>query len=105
MVTDHGKAGDELKKIAQGKGITLPQEPDSDHQKLMAKLESSKGADFDKLYVAEAGVKDHKEAVDLFTEQFKHGKDAALKAFAQKNLSTIKEHYQMAQDLDKALKK
>ena len=55
MVQDHGKAGDELKKIAQGKDIKLPEEPDSAHKKLVAKLESSKGADFDRLYVAEAG--------------------------------------------------
>ena len=105
MVQDHGKAGNELKKIAQAKGVTLPEEPDDAHKKLLTRLESSKGADFDRLYVAEAGVKDHKEAVDLFTDQVKNGKDAALKAFAQKTLPTVKEHYQMAQDLDKTVKK
>jgi putative membrane protein len=105
MVQDHGKAGEELKNIALGKGVTLPSGPDAAHKKLASKLESSKGADFDRLYVAEAGVKDHKEAVELFTDQAKNGKDADLKAFAQKTLPTIREHYQMAQDLNKAVKK
>jgi len=55
--------------------------------------------------VAEAGVKDHKAAVDLFNGEAKNGKNTEMKAFAQKTLPTIKEHYQMAQDLNKAVKK
>ncbi len=32
MVTDHGKAGDELKSIATTKGLTLPDKLDDKHQ-------------------------------------------------------------------------
>ena len=99
MVDDHGKANDELTKIAQAKGITPPAEPDAAHQRLATRLQSAKAAGFDRLYVREAGVKDHKAAVALFTDEAKNGKDAELKAFAEKNLPTIKEHQKMAQDL------
>ena len=50
-------------------------------------------------------MKDHKGAVGLFTDEAKNGKNTEVKAFAQKTLPTIKEHYQMAQDLNKAVKK
>ena len=101
MVADHVKAGDELAAIAQKKGITPPAEPDSVHKKLNDKLESAKPGEFDKLYVREAGIKDHKAVVLLFEDQAKNGTDADLKAFAQKTLPTIKHHYQMAEDLSK----
>jgi putative membrane protein len=101
MVQDHGKANDELGAIAKTKGITPPSEPDAAHKKLASQLEKAKPGEFDKLYVREAGVKDHKAAVALFTDESKNGKDAELKAFAQKTLSTIQHHYEMAQDLAK----
>jgi putative membrane protein len=99
MVDDHGKANDELARIAQGKGVTPPAEPDAAHQRLAARLQAAKGGEFDRLYVSEAGVKDHKAAAALFTDQAKNGKDAELKAFAEKTLPTIKEHEKMAQEL------
>ncbi|HEV7822938.1 MAG TPA: DUF4142 domain-containing protein [Burkholderiales bacterium] len=99
MVDDHGKANEELARIAQAKGITPPAGPDAAHQRLATRLQAAKAAEFDRLYVSEAGVKDHKAAVALFTDQAKNGKDAELKAFAEKTLPTIKEHQKMAQDL------
>ena len=102
MVDDHTKSGDELKPIAESKGIKLPAEPDAAHKQLAARLEKLQGAEFDRVYVAEAGVKDHKAAVDLFTAQAKNGKDPELKAFAQKTLPTVEHHYKMALDLAKS---
>jgi putative membrane protein len=99
MVQDHSKAGDELKSIAQAKGITPPDATDPAHRKLAAKLDAASADKFDRLYVKQAGVNDHKAAVKLFTDEANHGKDPDLKAFAQKTLPTIQGHYRMAQDL------
>ncbi len=102
MVQDHGKAGEELKRIAQAKGVTLPEEPDAKQKDLLKKLEVAQGPDFDRLYITEAGVKDHEADVVLFTDQATNGTDADVKAFAAKTLPMIKGHYQMAQDLAKS---
>jgi putative membrane protein len=102
MVQDHGKASEELKRIAQAKGVTLPEEPDAKQKDLLKKLEAAQGPDFDRLYITEAGVKDHEADVVLFTDQATNGTDADVKAFAAKTLPMIKEHYQMAQDLAKS---
>jgi len=44
-------------------------------------------------------VKDHEEAVSLFDEEAKTGKDPELKAFAAKTLPTLKDHLKMAKAL------
>ncbi|MEA2417771.1 MAG: putative rane protein, partial [Thermoanaerobaculia bacterium] len=38
MVSDHGKAGDELKQLAQTKGVTLPSDVDDESKKMADKL-------------------------------------------------------------------
>jgi putative membrane protein len=62
MVTDHTKANEELKPIAQQLGIQEPTQLDSKHQKLADKLAKAQGADFDRQYM-EAMVDGHKNVV------------------------------------------
>jgi len=99
MITDHSKAGQELEQISRAKGVTLPAEPDAAHKKLAARLQTLEGPAFDRVYISEAGVKDHAAVVKLFQTQTKNGKDAELKGFAEKTLPTIQHHEQMAKAL------
>ena len=46
LVSDHQKAGDELKQLASNKGITVPSQLPPKHQKMIDKLSSA--SDFDK---------------------------------------------------------
>ena len=99
MVDDHTKAGEELKSIATDKSITLPGETlKSPMQATLAKLEKLEGAAFDRAYV-EDQVRDHEKTIALFEREVKTGKDAELKAFAEKTLPTLKEHLTMEQEL------
>ena len=91
MVTDHGKANDELMGIAKTKNITLPATVDADHQKKMDDLSKKTGKDFDKAYV-DAMVDGHKKTLDLMNDEAKNGKDADLKAFAAKTAPTVQMH-------------
>ena len=70
----------------------------------MEKLRKLSGDKFDRRYMHEAGVDDHKKMEKLFKEQAKDGKDPELKAFAQKTLPDVQHHLQMAKDTEKALK-
>src|SRR6266550_184092 len=45
MVTDHGKANDELKDLASNKKVTLPREPDHEQQAAAKKVMSAKNID------------------------------------------------------------
>ena len=100
LANDHAKANEELMAIASSKGITLPAEPDAAHKKTFAKLQGINGSPFDRLYMAQAGLQDHKDAVKLFKTGANDLKDPEIKAFAQKMLPTIEAHYKMARELE-----
>ena len=102
MVTDHTKAGDELKALAATKGVTLPSTPGK-HQKDIDKLGRKSGADFDRDY-ARHMVDAHKKAVSLFQKTAKSGDDADVKAFAGKTLPTLQQHLEHANTLNTAVK-
>jgi len=91
MVTDHGKANDELMAIAKTKNITLPATVDAEHQKKMDDLSKLTGKDFDKAYV-DAMVDGHKKTLSLMQDEAKNGKDADLKAFAAKTAPVVQSH-------------
>jgi putative membrane protein len=103
MVTDHGKANDELKSIAGSKGITLPDKLDAKHQAMVDKMNGLSGAAFDKAYV-DAMVGAHKKDNALFTQEASSGQDADIKAFAAKTDETVKMHLSMIQDIQSKMK-
>ena len=81
MVQDHGKANEELKQIASGKGLQLPSAPEAHHQQELARMYKLSGAEFDKAYMDHM-VKDHRKDVAEFRKQASSGKDPDIKAFA-----------------------
>jgi putative membrane protein len=91
MITDHGKANEELKGIAATKNITLPDSVNADSKSAIEDLSNKSGADFDKAYVDKM-VSDHKSTVDMFESASKNLKDPDLKAFVDKTLPVIKGH-------------
>jgi putative membrane protein len=96
MVTDHGKANDQLKQIAQQKGIELPQELPTDAQQLHDELAQKSGEEFDRAYMDEM-VKDHEEDVEKFRQYTENGQDPDLTGFAEETLPVLEEHLQLAQ--------
>jgi putative membrane protein len=103
MVTDHTKAGDELKALGKKKDFKPATEMDSGHKATMEKLKGMTGADFDKAYV-DAMVDDHEDAVDLFKSHSESGKDPELKAFAAKTLPVLQGHLNMIKDIKAKMK-
>ena len=99
MIADHTKANEELKGLASKKGVTLPAELDQKHQAMQQKLEKMKGADFDRAYMQHM-VQAHKEAVTLFQNEAKNGKDADARAWAEKTLPILQEHLKMATEIN-----
>lgn len=98
MLDDHTRANEELKQIASSKGVALPTTLDAKHMSLMSKLRGMSGAEFDRLYMKEAGVKDHTDMEKLFQREASRGMDADAKSFAAKTLPTVREHLQMARN-------
>lgn len=99
MVTDHTKASEELKTLAQKNNLQVPQELDSKHHKAMEKLQKEEGSSFDKAYTQQM-KKDHEEAVKLFESASRSTElNPELRSFASKTLPTLQEHDRVASDL------
>ena len=103
MADDHGKAGSELMKLAQDKGLTAPSELDSKHARLRTKLAKLSGAEFDRAYVDEM-VKDHRQDVKEFRREADKAKDPDVKAFAAKTLPTLEDHLKQVEGLQAQVK-
>src|SRR3954471_1124607 len=102
MVTDHGKANDELKSLAQQKNITLPTDLDPKDKATHDRLSKMSGAAFDRAYMQHM-LEDHRVDVNEFKKESTSGKDAEIKAWASKTLPTLEEHLKLAQDANKAV--
>lgn len=103
MVSDHGKANEELMTLATAKNITLPTTLDEDHQKTWDELNGKTGKDFDKKYVDDM-VDGHKKVLDLMEKQAKDGADVDLKAFAAKTAPVVKAHLDMIKRIKDGMK-
>ena len=94
MITDHTKAGDQLKQIADSEGLSLPTAPGKGDTKAIAKLQGESGAAFDADYI-KGQRSAHNKAVKLFSKESASGQDATLKSFAGQTLPTLQDHQKM----------
>src|SRR5688572_4130122 len=93
MVQDHTKAGEELKQLAQSKGVQLPQQLPEMKQEELQIFQTLSGAEFDQAYKSCMKV-GHAKNVAAFEEKSKHAKDAELKAWTAKTLPVLQQHKQ-----------
>jgi putative membrane protein len=96
MMVDHTKLTLQL-KMAAPRGVEVPK--DNSDTAVLDSLKPLKGTDFDKAYISKVGLEGHKQAIAAFEKEVSDGQNADLKKAARKALPTIKEHYQMAQQL------
>jgi putative membrane protein len=97
MVTDHSKANDELKALAQKKNVKIPDECKMCQQKTK-QLDNLTGKEFDKKFM-EIMVADHNEAISKFSKESTQGNDNDLKTWAGQKLPTLRHHLEMAQKI------
>jgi len=102
MVSDHSKANDQLKSLAQSKNITLPTDLDPKDKATHDRLEKLSGAAFDRAYMQHM-LADHRKDVNEFKKESTSGKDSDVKAWASKTLPTLEEHLKLAEDANKAV--
>ena len=99
MVDDHTKALGEVESLAQSKNVKLPDGVGAVHKTKAVALKALSGNTFDSQYAKRAGVGDHESTVKLLKKIQADGKDADLKALADKMLPTVEHHLEMAKQL------
>jgi predicted outer membrane protein len=99
MIDDHTQNLNEVKALAQARGVTLPAEPDAKHKAMAAKMEKMSGDAFDKAYMTQAGVQDHKTVHAKLMTAAKKAKDPELKALVEKTEPVVAQHLKAAQQM------
>jgi putative membrane protein len=104
MIDDHTKAQQDLQQLAQSKNVTLPTTPDSRHQSATKKLNALSEPNFDRQYLAQGGLSDHKATHSLLQRIQTQASDADLKQLASRILPTVDQHLEMAQKTQNTLR-
>lgn len=94
MIDDHSKGNNELKSTVTKANLDtglIPATLDSEHQKMLDKLNSDSASRFDKDFIRDQQTA-HKEAISLFKGYAKTGDNADLKQFAGALLPILKAH-------------
>jgi putative membrane protein len=102
MIDDHTKALTEVQQLASAKGVTMPTEVDKRHKAMADKLAAMSGDAFDKAYLAQCGVAEHKKVHAMLASAAKKARDPDLKALAGRMEPTVEQHMKAAQQLGKA---
>jgi len=104
MVDEHGKGLQEVQAVAQSKGVTLPTEPDAKQTAMAAKLDKLSGDAFDRAYLAQAGVKAHKDTHALVRKVQAGAKDPDVKALGAKLEPTVAAHLASVTELNASVR-
>lgn len=102
LVDHHTAANNELVKIANARKVELPAAPKRALRRDIEKLGKKSGAEFDRDFVRNVGIKAHEKDIKLFEKASKDVKDPELKAFVDKTLPQLREHLAAAQKLPQA---
>ncbi|OYV33393.1 MAG: hypothetical protein B7Z80_24185 [Rhodospirillales bacterium 20-64-7] len=91
MVTDHSKANEQLRTLAQTQGVHVPNSVDSKESAQLRKLQGMRKGKFDHAYLADQ-KQAHEKAIKLFSKEAHSGSDPELKSFAASNIPMLQTH-------------
>lgn len=101
MIQEHGETNRELMGLNEallGEQGPPYKRASSKVKREVEQLARLGGAEFDRRYMA-IMIKDHRDAVDLYTQQAERGDNPQLKAFAKKALPNLERHLKMAEEI------
>jgi len=98
MVSDHTKANEELKQIADRERINFPTDVSRKDADTYRSLEKLSGPEFDKAY-ARTMVQDHTKDVNEFKKEVSSAPEGPAKQYAQNTLPTLESHLQEARQM------
>ena len=104
MESEHTKAMNELKDLAEKKIISIPTSLTDEYQKEYNNFADKKAMDFDKDY-CDAMVAGHKDAVNKFEKASTDATDPDIKAWAAATLPALRNHLDHAMTCQEKCKK
>ncbi len=105
IAREHSKVTEELKALADEKGISVPADLDAmpDVKDITDDWDEERIGEFDKVFIRQM-VKDHRRVVDKFDRASRNCEDADIRALAARTLPALRSHLEMAQQLKDEMK-
>jgi len=100
MVSDHGKANDDLKSVASNLGVTVPDQVSPKHKSTIDMMSKKTGGAFDSAYI-NAMVSDHEKDIAEFEKARNQVSNEDLKRFIDETLPVMKHHLEMVKEMKK----
>ncbi|QJW89252.1 DUF4142 domain-containing protein [Spirosoma taeanense] len=88
-----------LKEIADAKGVTLPSAPDAETQTKLTQMQGMSGAEFDRTYVSESGVKGHEKLDMVMSKVRSNASDSNLKNIEKAAHPLVKAHLKVSREI------
>ncbi len=88
-----------LTEIAGAKGVSLPSAPDAETQAMVTTMQGKSGADFDKMYVSESGVKGHEKLDAVMSKVKSNASDSNLKDVEKAAHPLVKTHLKVSKEI------
>jgi putative membrane protein len=98
MVTDHGKANQELLSMASSHGLPFKPGLGRRHEQKVDRLEKVQGKEFDRAYIRSM-IENHTDDISYFENEGRHAKSAPVRDYAAKYLPTLQQHLSMAKQI------
>ncbi|MBB6612786.1 DUF4142 domain-containing protein [Pontibacter sp. Tf4] len=99
MVEHHTQASQEMNTVASQMSLTLTQALHPMHQEMLDELNNYTGNDFDEKYM-DIMERAHKMDIAMFEAKSQNAQNPSVKAFATKTVPTLRNHQQMADDIE-----
>ncbi|MFL6301875.1 MAG: DUF4142 domain-containing protein [Terriglobales bacterium] len=96
LVDDHTQNSQQLQQLAQQKGVQLNDEVKPEDKAAADKLQSMKGAQFDKAFMQHE-KQDHAKLLSQLKQQQDQIQDPDLKSFVSQTISAVQQHLDMTQ--------
>jgi putative membrane protein len=100
FVDDHTKVNTELLSLASQKNVKVDQEDAKD--RAYKRLNKASDSEFDQEFV-EHMVEQHEKDVKMYDKAASDAKDPAVRSFASKHVSSLRQHLQEAQSLQQSV--
>ncbi len=98
MVRDNTKIYNQIKQLASRKGIAIPESMGNTNRLEMENLSRFSGNEFDRAYMRQM-LEDRTRDESLYGRVALQGDDPDLKAWAKKNLSSVKQQFRSARSI------
>ncbi len=99
LVEDHTQANEDLRRMANAKGLSLPNRPAAAQQRALERLSQLKAEAFDREFLRVVGLREHQQDIQRFRAASRHAQDPELRRWADQMLPTLERHLSQARDL------